>query len=204
MRNLFIICLLLASLACLAIPTGLNIMPTADVLPPGASRLDYESSGTGKLNVPAGSSIIGTQNGSLFDVEAGIDNINDVGTVYNLKWRFYYGGEGGMQIAAGAQNLGEDAQYYGVLTRAFGRMKISAGAIIGVGEDNETLGMVGARFDLRPLILMVDHVRGDTIERTAGSVGFAFNNLVLTGTIYDFDGDNTETTVRISYSQSLL
>lgn len=203
MRNIFIVCLLLTSLSCLAIPTGLNMMPTAEVLRPGDSRLDYESAGSGKLNVPVGGSIIGTQNGSLFDIEAGIDNITDVGTVYNVKWRFIYGGDGGMQVAAGVQNLGEDAQYYGVFTKGIGPVKISAGAIIGVGAENETLGMVGARLDARPFILMADHVRGDTIERTAGSIGIAINSFTITGTAYGFENAPTEYTVRFSFSQNL-
>jgi len=200
MRYLLILCLLSISLAGLAIPTGLNLMPTADVLTPGESRLDYESSGSGKLNVPPDGMIIGTENGSLFGFEAGVDNITDLGTVYNVKWRFLNSGEGTTQFAIGAQNFGEDAQYYGVLTRKLGRMKISGGMITGVGDADETLSMVGARFDARPLILMADHVQGDTIKRTAGSVGLSMSSFTIIGTAYDFGNDgSTEYTLTLSY-----
>ncbi|MHB0938267.1 MAG: hypothetical protein ACYC6A_17890 [Armatimonadota bacterium] len=201
MRNMILACLLMTSLACLAIPTGLNMMPTADVLKPGQSRLDYETPNSGKLNVPFGASILGTQNGSLFNTEAGIDNITDVGTVYNFKWRFVHNEETGMQAAVGAQNLAEHAQYFLVLTKRFGRVKLSGGAMTGIGDedDDEIVGMVGASLDLKPFILMVDHVRGDTLERTAGSVGITLSSLTLQGTAYDFDGAGTEYTTTVSY-----
>jgi len=179
------------------------MMPTADVLEPGESRLDYETANSGKLNVLFGGSIIGTQNGTLFDIEAGIDNITDVGTVYNFKWRFLSGEGGGPAAAVGAQNLAESTQYYAVLTKGISRLKVSGGVITGVGDDDETLAMVGASLDIRPFILMVDHVQGDTIKRTAGSVGLAFSSFVIQGTAYDFENADTEYTMTLSFIQKL-
>lgn len=201
MRNMLLACLLFTSLACLAIPTGLNMMPTAEVLTPGQSRLDYETSNSGKLNVPFGSTILGTQNGSLFNMEAGIDNITDVGTVYNFKWRFVNNKEAGVQVAFGAQNLAEHTQYFGVLTKSFGSLQISGGAMTGVGDpnDDEVVALVGASLDLRPFFLMADHVEGDTVKRSAGSIGVSLSSLTLQGTAYDFDGGATEYTTTVSY-----
>lgn len=201
MRNMILVCLLSASLACLAIPTGLNMMPTAEVLESGQSRLEYETPNGGKLNVPFGSSILGTQNGSLFGIEAGIDNITHIGTVYNVKWRFVNNEAAGVQAAVGAQNLAEHVQYYGVLTKTIGRVQVSAGAITGVGDpdDDETAAMVGVRVDLRPFALMVDHVRGDIVKRTAAGIGVRLSSLTLRGTAYDFDGGETEYTMTVSY-----
>ena len=201
MRNMILACLLSASLACLAIPTGLNMMPTAEVLESGQSRLTYETPNGGKLNVPYGSSILGTQNGSLFGTEAGIDNITDVGTVYNFKWRFVNNKAAGVQVAVGAQNLAEHTQYFGVLTKSIGRVQVSAGAITGIGDpdNDETAAMIGARVDLRPFVLMADHVQGDTVKRSAGSIGVRLSSLTLLGTGYDFDGGDTEYTMTVSY-----
>jgi len=201
MRYFVIACLLFTSLACLAIPTGLNMMPTAEVLEPGQSRLDYETPNSGKLNMPFGASILGTQNGSLFNIEAGIDNITDVGTVYNFKWRFVNNKDAGVQVAVGAQNLAEHAQYFGVLTKSFGRLQVSGGAMTGVGDpdNDETVAMVGALIDLKPFFLMADRVEGDTVKRTAGSIGVRLASLTLQGTAYDFDGETTEYTTTVSY-----
>ncbi len=102
-----------------ASPTGLNIIPTADVLPVGVGDLELETS---NVVVPYGdtpSDQMQTQFGVPLaepgSVEAGLDaSLVGNGAWCNIKWRFYKDRDIRSAAAVGLQNVGthDDPQPY--------------------------------------------------------------------------------------------
>ena len=196
--TVFVLSVLLAASLCRAIPTGLNIMPTAEVLPSELVRVDYESSGSGKLFVPTGESVIGAQAGTFFGLETGFDTVSGKGTVYNVKWRLP--GTGRPALAIGAQNIASEGvpQYYLVATRRLGRVAVSGGLITDGGGDDDLLGMAGASLRWASAIVRVDHVQGEHARRSAAGVGFATNRAALLLTAYDIAHEANTITLTFS------
>jgi len=197
-----IIALLLLPLAVPAVPTGLNLMPTADVLDAGVTRAEYEFNHSGKLYAAPDATVVGTQVGSFFAMEGGIDNVTDRGTLYNLKWRPIADGRRGLRAALGAQNLGSDGtpQYYAVATKPMGRARLSAGVITEPsGRDFTTLGMVGLALRGGPVIVKVDHVWNDRVDRSGVSIGLVYHTLAVSGAMYTADGASKEYAVTVSF-----
>jgi hypothetical protein len=193
-----------ATVACQAIPTGLNIIPTANVLGMGDTRVDSESSNTGKLFAPIDSSINGTQFGLLLGFEAGIDRVSSKGTVYNAKWRFKGEGTITPALAAGVQNIraGETPQYYLVASKSILLAQGHAGLMR--DENGDTLTLLGVNGKVGPIELMADHAQGGNKDRTGLGASFSFSNITVKGTLYDFENAPTERTITISYTHSVL
>lgn len=203
-KKLIVLCAMLmaASVVCHAVPTGLNIMPTAEVLGFGQQSFYFESDGSGKLFVPRGDSLAGTQTGFVMGIEGGIDTAGG-DTIYNLKWRFIPEGTFMPALAVGAQNIAgnEGTQYYAVMTKNFlpkGMLQISGGAIR--VEDNE-LTMVGAGSKLGPIRVMIDRVNGnEAFDCTAYGASLDLGGFLIGGTQYDYDNGPDERTFSISYT----
>lgn len=209
MMSRFRICaalvLALCPLLVQAVPTGLNLMPTAEALGLGSTRFDFETDGSGKLYVPSGSSLVGSQAGALLGIEGGADQLSPGGTVYNLKWVFKSEGLILPAIAVGAQGIksGERTEYYAVATKSLvptGIIKVSGGVMRDNNGDN--LLLLGAGLKVGMLMVKADRVSGGDRDAQALSAGLAFKNLTFTGTHYDFKNASDTNTLTVSYGYS--
>lgn len=192
--------LLLLPMLAFAVPTGLNMMPTAESLPAATTRLDAESSGSGKLFVPDGSSVYGSEFGVMLGAEGGIDQVSG-GTRYNGKWVFKSEGLVFPALAAGIQNVGSgtSAQYYLVATKSLlptGMVKAHAGMMRASGE---YVTMLGASGRLGPITVKVDRLNGGPRDGQAYGASITFSTFTVTGTHYDYDDMPDENTVTVSY-----
>jgi len=204
---LMLFTLLLLPLSCFAVPTGLNVIPTADSLGTGQSRLEFESDGSGKLYVPHGESLIGSQAGFLLGIEGGADEVSGKTTVYNLKWQVLPDSFILPAVAVGAQNLahGETTQYYLVATKnvlPVINLKLTAGEI---HYDRHTnLTMAGGQFNLGPLVFKADVASAGLVRRSGMSLGYTYKGFTVAGTLYDFKNQPSEKTVSLSYTQGIF
>lgn len=202
MRIVTVLSLLSLTLFAFAIPSGLNLMPTADLLNVAESRTEYESEGSGKLFVPPGSTIFGSQFGSQNSFEMGADQVSSVGLVYNAKLRLIAGGNIMPAVAIGAQNItsGEKPQYYVVASKTLseaGMLRAHAGFL---QRDGEKITMLGASSHIGLLSLKADRLLGDTTKATAYGVGLDLRGMVISGTRYMYDNGRPDvTTFGISY-----
>ena len=197
----------------LAVPTGLNLMPTADVLSPGQIRVDYESAGGGQLYVPSGEALAGVEGGSPLGLEAGVDQAGSPGLAYNAKWRFWSNGVIMPAIAIGIQGYqtGETAQAYLVATKPLlptsllsiagvkADLRLSAGVM---RHDSSTAIMYGASGSLGPFTLKADHINGSDSGKNGDAVGASWTfgkSITLGGTYYFYLTQPHVTTVTVSY-----
>lgn len=208
MRSLILYSLLVLALPLVvrAVPTGLNLMPTAEALTLGQSRFEFESDGSGKLFVPDKSNLIGSEAGVILGFEGGIDKLSNGGTVYNLKWVFKGDGLIFPALAVGAQDMksGEKPQFYAVATKSVvpgGLGKLHAGVL---RDHGETLTMIGASSQLGPLVLKADRVNGGTREGDAISAGIKLHGFLITGTRYNYTNAPDENTITLTYSYNPL
>lgn len=200
-----LIVLLLGSLlsgAVLSAPTGLSLMPTAETVPVGTTRFDYETNGGGKLFVPVGSELLGTQFALTNSIEGGIDRVTDSGTRYNAKWVILPEGAIMPAIAVGAQNVGSGSHtdYYAVASKSVlpgGRVKVHAG-LLRAEEDDVTMLGASARFG--PISLMVDRLDGSPRDGQAYGISYQFGTLTFRGTRYDYADISDTTTLMVSYT----
>jgi hypothetical protein len=217
MRALLFVTLLFVPMLCLAIPTGLNMMPTAEALGLGSTCTAYESAGSGKLDVPPGASVYGAQVGLILGIEGGIDHVAG-GEIYNAKWVFISDGLIFPALGVGIQNFGsgDKSQYYLVATKSLiplvgkslGDLKLHAGVMHDTAGSNSLMYGVSGGFG--PLIVKADRVTsnhliyqqdGQPLRRDGESLstGVVISSLTLTGTYYKFtDGTDTKT-VTLSY-----
>lgn len=114
-------------------PTGLVVIPTADVLDRGSVCLDYSTQGRDVVWGDDCDRFLGVQAGLAPGLEAGVDectNSSD-GPWLNLKWQVVPESEKGPAIALGLQAIGEDttAEPYLVLSRDFSLGRLHLGAL---------------------------------------------------------------------------
>lgn len=206
MRILATFFLLSLSVTVFAIPNGLNLMPIADLLNAAETRTEFESEGSGKLYVPAGSTIIGSQIGGR-GFEMGADQVSSVGLVYNLKLRLISEGTIMPAVAFGAQNIvsGEKPQYYLVASKTLssaGKLRVHGGFL---QRDGERITMLGASSKIGLLSLKADRLQGDTTKVTALGVGVDMRGMLISGTRYMYNnGRPDETTFGVSYLISTM
>ena len=186
-------CTLGCALLAQAIPTGLNIMPTADVIPFGMSRYQYEFNSE-KANVSDRGAIVGTQTGiGMGTAEGGIDEVSHVGSVYNLKMLLLQGDEMMPAIAVGVENIGRDAkpQYYLVASKSLidipeteTRSAIHIGFLL--DTDGKTRAMYGGDLAMGPLLFKLDQVGlAPGNVHTAFGAGVKYGEFSATVTSYD-------------------
>ena len=201
---------LLLPLTCLAVPTGLNMMPTAESLGMAETRVEVESAGGGKMYVPRGDTLYGSQVGALLGVEAGIDQVSGPGTRYNAKWVFKGDGLILPALAVGVQNVSSNTKsdVYAVATKSLvpgGLVKLHAGVMRSEGEDYT---MLGASFRLGPIQVKADQINGglsgNLHQGQSYSAGASVGNITLTGTHYDYETGSDKNTVTVSYSYKPL
>jgi len=175
MRNLSISCTLLliaifpALPSAYGAPSGLNTIPTADVLDDGAISLEIESSGTGR---PWGDDYdhfsliqLGFQGG----VEMGVDMcLTDSSAWLNAKWRLCDESTHIPAIAVGVQSVSDKgrAQPYLIVLRSLGKARVHGGFL---RDDGGTRWMAGLDTTLAGMVtFQTDYISGEEDSLTYG------------------------------------
>jgi hypothetical protein len=150
-------------------PSGLNIMPTTDVLDPGVVSLETESIGPG-TPWSADAAV-----GLLFEIglgngwEAGVDHLFDSGNTWlNVKYRVCEESEARPALAVGLEAIGADAgiQPYLTASKSLGATRGHLG-MFGIGRTNRA--MLGLDRPLsRRVTFQADYVSGAPNALTYG------------------------------------
>lgn len=162
-------------------PSGLNIIPTADVLDKGVASVEIESDGIGRPWGGDCDRFALLQVGIGWEVELGVDRcLDDPDTWVNFKWRAR--GESGSlpAIALGLQAIskGERPQPYIATTKSLGATRLHAGA---VDVSRRLRWMFGIDRPLCGLVtFQADYVSGDENSSTYGIAINLSNSLSLT------------------------
>jgi hypothetical protein len=160
----------------LGAPSGLNIIPTADILDKGVISLETESAGAGNPWGDDCDSFVLLQFGVGHGIELGIDKCtNDSDSWLNFKWRICDESKGLPAIAFGTQAIsdGDRSQHFAVVTKSFGKMRLHTGAI---GIDHKTRWMLGVDHPLSDrFTIQADYINGDENSSTFG-VALALND----------------------------
>lgn len=165
----------------LCAPSGLNVIPTADVLDQGGISLEAESAGSGRPWSDNCDQFALLQVGVGKGLEIGLDRcLNDSGSWLNVKWQAHQERSGAPGLAFGVQSIsaGDKAQPYVVAMRSFGATRIHAGAARMGGRPRWMLGVD------RPLghrvTLQADYISGDENALTYGVAAALTRHLSLT------------------------
>jgi hypothetical protein len=157
--------LTLAIAACgvsaLAAPSGLNMIPTADVLEPGTVSIETESEGRGMAWGDECDRFMLMQLGMGHGVEIGMDTCTNADASWlNVKWQMGSGTKSTPGIAVGLQGVSEasKSQPYFACARSFGKARVHVG-ILGIeGRGRPMLGL--DRCVNERLTLQVDYIAG--------------------------------------------
>lgn len=149
-----------------AAPSGLNVIPTADILPIGEISLEGEFTGERPLPSIAGEFALESQVGITPRLEAGIDLALGTGSLgqyplLNAKWLLLPESRRVPAVALGVQNitLEQSPQPYLILTRTLGKTRLHAGAIY---ISPSTVGMAGIDHLLsKRLLFQADYTGGE-------------------------------------------
>ena len=153
-------------------PTGLTVIPTADVLAPATASLEFEAEGR---EVPFGGDcdrFVLLQIGLPQGIEAGIDTcINSSGGPWlNAKWVMMNETLRCPAVAVGLQGVGKDttAEPYLALSRDAGSVRLHTGAI---RLEHHTSWILGVESSLGPGLA----VCGDYVSGTAGTASLGLS-----------------------------
>ncbi|MHB9035506.1 MAG: hypothetical protein ACYC64_02485 [Armatimonadota bacterium] len=162
-------------------PSGLNVIPTADVLGKGVMSLETESDGNGR---PWGDDCdrfallqFGVGNG----IEMGADQcLNDSNAWINFKWRVRNESNGSPAVALGTQAIADNGrpQPYVVTTKSLGKLRLHTGVI---DIDRKFRWMLGMDHPLGGRIaFQADYISGNENSMTYGVAVSLSNSLSLT------------------------
>lgn len=155
-------------------PSGLNVVPTADIYDPGVPSVEYQVEGEGRLFARDCSNLVLVQLGVARGLDVGVDKcVDSSGEAYlfNAKYRLREGEGSRPALAAGIQNLGRGqvAQPYLVGGWGFDRpLRAHAGTI---ALEGALKPMLGADYTWKSLTLQADWVGG---RENAASVGLTW------------------------------
>jgi hypothetical protein len=156
-------------------PSGLNVIPTADILDSGVVSLETESTGTGSPWGGDCNSFTLLQFGMGYGIELGMDKcVNDSDSWINFKWRVRDEAGAFPAIAFGTQAIskGDRSQHFAVATKSFGKCRLHTGVI---GIDRSIRWMLGANRPISGrLTFQTDYINGDENSSTFG-VALALN-----------------------------
>ncbi len=190
---------LLTPLAGWSAPTGLRIIPTADVLATGQQRYEYEGDGSGKLYMPVTSTLLGVQADFGNHSEVGVDQVSSVGQVYNLKWQFLP--ESTLPaMAVGVQNItsGHKVQYYLVGSKTFAQLRLHAGMLR--DEDGQAVTLLGTNLTYSIVTVSAEQAHGGRFDRFAYAIAFNYRSFSVIGTEYHLEGQSRTHTVAVAYT----
>jgi len=151
-------------------PTGLTVIPTADLLEPATASLEFEAEGK---QVPFGGDCdraVLFEIGLLEGVEAGIDTSisSSEGPWLNAKWLVADETATLPAVAVGLQNVGEAAvaEPYLALAKDVGKVRVHTG---GIRTGHRTYWMLGAEVSAGPrLTACADYMSGHAGTASVG------------------------------------
>ncbi len=153
-------------------PTGLTVIPTADVLEPATASLEFEAEGR---HVPFGGDcdrFMLLQIGLPQSLELGIDGCvtSSEGPWLNAKWVMMSETPRFPSVAVGLQSVGKDttAEPYLALSRDVGRVRLHTGAI---RLEHHNSWIFGVESSLGPGLA----VCGDYVSGTAGTTSLGLS-----------------------------
>lgn len=165
----------------LAAPSGLNVMPTADVLDRWTVSIEAESSGTGTPWGDGCESFALLQVGLGGGVEIGFDHCtSDPNQWLNVKWRVVDEAGEHPALAIGTQALDGTGrpQPFAVATKTLGGLRAHLG---GVGIERKTRLMFGLDHSISDsLTLQADFISGDENTISYGASVLLTDSLWLT------------------------
>lgn len=153
-----------------AYPTSLNVIPTADLLDRGASRIEFENDGYSRMFAAD------SENYWLFEtsfsprLEFGVDiyEAEETSFMANAKYALMEEGDRSPAIAFGALDVGEGGSpsYYLAAAKDFGASRLHAG---GIGDRHKANPMLGWELQVaKASWLLFDWIDGDENYLTAG------------------------------------
>jgi len=155
-----------------AYPTGLNVIPSADILPAGNIRIGYESDGNKQPFDNGHVQYLYTQVGIRDRLEAGVD-LYDVGgakvSTFNAKLLLTPERNHLPELSVGVLNVanGISPGAYLVGTKNFGPLGVVAGA---EHQSGDTWALVGAYYAVTPkFYLLGDYQSGSGRQGTVGA-----------------------------------
>jgi hypothetical protein len=145
-----------------AAPTGLNLIPTAEVLPRRAASLELEATGSGLFPGRRSTQAALSQIGLTSRLEAGLDHAlrhAPGDSLFNAKWQVVASARGGPALAVGVQSVagGYSAERYLMLMQTVGSLRLHAGAFRAAGT---TRLLAGLDRPLGTTVLQADHIGG--------------------------------------------
>lgn len=197
---ILLIAILLTPLVGWAVPTGLRIIPTAEILTGGQQRYEYEGEGSGKLYMPLSSTVYGVQSVVASNTEGGIDQVSHVGQVYNLKWQFL--AESALPaLAFGVQNIasGEKVQYYLVGSKTFSQLRLHGGVLRDV--DHTYVTLLGTNLTYGMFTATADRARGGRFDRTSYAIAVTFSGFSIIGSEYHLENQPRTRTLSVAYTR---
>ncbi|MHB1455630.1 MAG: hypothetical protein ACYC0V_01815 [Armatimonadota bacterium] len=162
-------------------PSGLNVIPTADVLDKGVTSLEIESAGNGRPFGDECDSFSLVQIGVGSGIELGVDRcLDDPDTWLNIKWRVRDESDRLPSLAFGIQGIGENglAQPYIAALKSVGDTRVHTGLIVIDRKTRWTFGLdrpVGSH-----VTFQADYTSGDENSITYGIAASLSNSLSLT------------------------
>ncbi len=169
-----IVALVLSVAAAGAAPTGLFVIPTADVLGPGEASLDCFTQGRNLARDADCDRFLGVEVGLPHGLEVGVDAClnhgGDDGPWWNLKWQVPLAGSDRRALALGLQNVGHQAtaQPYVALAQTIGSGRGHLGVM---RADSATRLYLGAEAPVtESLTLAGDYLSGPGGSTSAGLV----------------------------------
>lgn len=187
-------------------PSGLNVIPTADVLDKETISLEMESAGNGRLWEDGCDRFALLQIGVGNGLELGVDRcINDPDSWINVKWRARDESGGLPALAFGVQGISDDelAQPYIALLKSIGNTRLYTGAIM---IDRKTRWMFGLDRPLGSRVtFQADYTSGDDNSITYGIAVSLSKSLSLTLARSSGNSDETGNShvVNLAWSKSL-
>lgn len=152
-------------------PTGLIIIPTADILETGVYEIEYELDGHSPFPVGADISLLNTQFGIAKRLEAGVDfrlwGDMEADVLFNAKYGFPVHTVSG---AVGIYDVGSQSISlpYVVFSKYFGTAEFSAGAQL---YNDDIQPLLGMSYEIGRLILQADYISG---RENFSSLGFEY------------------------------
>lgn len=166
--SLTTVALMVSAVTAWSAPTGLLVIPTADVLGPGEASLDYFTQGRNLARDEDCDRFLGVEVGLPHGLEVGVDAClnhgGDEGPWWNLKWQLPAADPDRFALALGLQNLGHaaTAQPYLALAHAVGSGRGHLGVM---RADAATRLYLGAEAPMSEKLTLV----GDYLSGPGGS-----------------------------------
>ena len=183
-------------------PTGLTVIPTADVLEPATGSLEFEAEGRRTPFGGDGDSSMLFEIGLPQGIEAGIDTsiTSSEGPWLNVKWLVAGETQYSPAVAIGLQGIGQNttAESYVAVSKDVGKVRLHTG---GIRTGHHFYGMVGAEVQVGPrLTASADAVSGHAGTTSVGLGWEISDTVTVAGARILADAGNDRWYLNIGYT----